>query len=557
VALRDLLVKFGIEVDGRQKLDDTDAKIRKTLSGVDALGRSLKRLGYYMTAGFLLRGIKSLVSGQLEAADAMKHNAEKLGITTDELQKYEYAASQTQVPTRELAVAMRFFNRSVGEAALGTKSAVKTFAQLGIHVKDAGGNVRPTNELLFEFSDKLKAVPSQALRTAYAMRTLGRGGSALLPVLQKGSKELKEIFKDVDELGGGFNDKFIQQSHEVDVQLRRLKMGWRSIYVAIATEVLPFVKRFTEHAIKNVKVLIDFAKHTYGVRTALAALASGGVLFGLIRLLRIFNPFKMGIKDLMMALLSNAPLVLFVTLLGLAYLAIDDLYTFMKGGDSVLGRFLDQIGGQGTALNFWYMLRDAWNQLKPTIEPVIAALKDFGIETIKALIDNLPAIISWGGQFATFVVAVIDSAITGVSTLGGLLAGVFSAGAEYIKGNFSAGDKAIDTAWDSALKKNEAWEHRLGAYGNLANTFSKIGDPKSIGQQPAPQQLKVTPSGGLNLPPPPPVQVHVTNNISGAGNPQATASAVGGATKTAVKGALAAHRDAFAAVNAGMPNPGY
>ena len=554
MALRDLLVRFGIDVDGREKLLETDVAIRRTILNAERLGGTLKRLGGFLIVGALVNGLKNFVEEQINAADALRHNAEKLGISTEELQKYQYAAQMMNVSTQETAVALRFFNRAVGEASLGTKSAVKVFDGLGIKVKDAGGNVRPTNELLFEFSDKLKTIPSQAQRTAYAMRTLGRGGSALLPVLQRGSDGLKEIFKDVDELGGGFNDAFIQAAHETDVQLKRLKMAWRGVYVAIATEVLPIIKRWTERSIVTAKHLIDLSEHTYGFRTALMALTAGAVILGLKRLLGIFNPFKASVKDVMMAMLANAPLVAFIALMTALYVVFDDFYTFLIGGDSVLGDFLNRLGGAGSAKKFREDLVAAFEKVGEALAPLMGQLAEFGLAALKAFADTIPYVIKWGGIVATAVVAVIDSAVSGLRSIITIVTGIpglFKKGADGIAGS----DSHILADLDA---QNSAWEKRMEAYGKVKDVFDSIGNPKLLTANQFPTRgMDVDKGGNINLPAPPPapmerpIQVQITNNISGT---SATPESISRATKDGVKSGLSQNRDTYAAVTAGGPS---
>ncbi len=555
MALRDLLAKFDIQVDGTQKLLSTDAQIRKTILGAERLGNTFKRLGSYLLVGTIINGIKNFIVGMVDQANALKYNAERLGITTDELQKYEYAAGLMGVSVKETTIAMRFFNRAVGEAQLGTKAAVKTFATLGVNLKDNNGQWKPTNELLFEASDRLKALPNQAQRTAYAMRLLGRNGSQFLPTFEKGSKALKEIFQDVDDLGGGFNAAFIEQSRTVNVELKRLKMAWTSIYVALATEILPVVKRWTMDAIKTAKAVIHLAKTTYGFRTALVALTIGSIYLGLKRLFALFGLGKFSIMNLFRALINNPGLVIFIGLITAAYLILDDLYTFMQGGDSIIGRFLDKIGGSGAALKFWHDMHDAFEKIVEALKPTIGGLKDFAKAAFQAFVDSVPQIIQWGAAIGTFVVSAIDSAISGLGELGTLIGGVFRAGKAYITGDFTGGDKALDTAFADIGKSNDAWQKRLGMYWNANAAVQGAFAPKPDANMIHPNDTGRE-GAGLPPPPPPPITVNQTLHVHGASDPHATASAVGSATKKVVKDAAAQQRDAWYAANAGMPATG-
>lgn len=558
VALRDLLVKFGVDVEGVEKLEITDEKLtvitkkaKEAGGAFDSFGGMVKKaIGTYL--GFAaVRALKNFAEGLVQQADQLKHNAERLGLSTDELQKYQYVSDQMQVPVQQTAVALRFFNRAVGEAALGTKSAVKVFSQLGVAVKDANGNVRPTDELLFEVADKLKNTNSQAVRTAYAMRLLGRGGSALLPVLQNGSAELRKMFKDVEELGGGFNENFVGIAHQTDVALKRLRMGWRSVYVAILTEVLPVFNKWIEGSIRNVKVLIDYAKHTYGIRTALMALAAGGVIAALTKLFSLFKIGKLGLKDILTLFVKYPLVAAFAAAVTLLYLAFDDLYTFLKGGDSVLGRFLDSIGGMGTALEVWRDLKQALLDVWEALKPAEGALKGVAKEMISAFVDSIPYIIKWGGVITMWVIDKLDAAITFMRQIGPAVSAAWA--------NFKGKDTSKEDA--EVLRLEEGYKARQAQYEEAAAAFRSITDPELR----ASRNFARTSPGGPDFAGPlqdpnagggAPVTVNVTNNITTTADPQATAKAAGDSTKRAVKDVVVRKRDAFNAVSAGQPVTG-
>ena len=547
MALRDLLVRFGIEVEGKKKIDEVDNSLKATLRNANAFGRSLKQIGTYLLVGTIVRGVKDFIVGQMQQADALKHNAERLGVTTDEMQKYEYVSGIVGVSAQQTAVGFRFLDRAVGEAALGTKSATKVFGQLGVDIYEQGTkNIKPTSEIIMELSDAFKRTPSQAIRVALAMRTLGRGGSSLLPMLQKGSVELKQMFDDVDMLGGGFNDTFVEAAHDADVSIRRLKMGWRSIFVAVASEVLPVFKKWVDQSIRNVKVMIDFAKHTYGVRSALVALTSGTVIFALMRLAKVLGLGKFTVMDFFKALMRNAPLMLFVAAVTALYLAFDDLYTFIKGGDSIIGRFMDQIGGAGTALRFWKELKSELERVKVILSPLGGTFKDLAFQLTRFMVDSLPDIIYWGTTFTLMVVGALDGAVTGIRELLTLWGG-FNDAVE------STSMAPLNEAFDKVGKLSDAWGKRMDLYHGVSDTVGRMSQPAEAlavdgGSFSLPEQQVRAGSGTRE-----PTQIKINQNIVINGDKGTTPAEIGKATSKGVKDGLAEHRDTYDAVGAGMP----
>jgi len=541
--LRDILARFGVEVEGQEKLRSVDDNLRNTLTTAKQLGNGLRALGTAFVAYRVIERVKEFVFGQVEQADQLKHNAERLGLTTDELQKYQYVAAVTQTTTEQAALAFRYFNRTVGEAALGTKSAAKTFNLLGIHVKDAGGKVRPTDELLLEFSDKLKAIPDEATRTAIAMRTLGRGGSSMLPALQMGSAELREMFKDVDALGGVMDKDFVDATHETDRALKLQVLSLSAVRTAIVRELLPWITNSIRTGIRWAKTFVDMSRHTYGVRTALIALAS--TLAGYVAAVQGFKLFTFMISN--PALAAGAAIVGAIAVaFGILYLAFDSLYTFLTDpkAKTIIGDWITANFGPETADLVRGDLLQAFKGVLEIVQKVADGFKNGGNDLFRMVVDSLPSIIKWGGVFTAFVLDLIDHGITSARNLFDILSHthVFGGGSQAER---DAVDKRVEERNAESLARKEK-------YDALARAFDFT---TPISRAPVPGvDVPGTGTGTREAKPgAAPINVHVETTIHNSTDPKATGKAVGDAVKQGVKDAAAQNRDAYAAVNQGNP----
>lgn len=567
MGLRDIFIRLGIQVDGAKKLDDTDKALTKTLTKAKSFGARLQSLGKLFLGGVLVNGIKNFIQDQITQADALKHSAESIGITTDELQKFQYVARLMQIPVQQITVAMRYFNRAVGEASFGGKAAATAFGRLGMKIRDGQGNIRPTDELLFEFADKLHAIPNEAQRTALAMRTLGRGGTAMLPALQEGSAALREMFADIEELGGGFDEDFINKAHEVVRQQQRLNMGWRTMVAAIGKVLLPVMAQWLQRSIKTVKNLIDFAHHTYFVRTALLALASATVIFALKKLFDLFAPAKTTVAEFMLSLLNNLPLVILAGLALIAYLAFDELFTGLKGGKTIIGDFLDSIGGAGTGKKFFDDLREALKGVSDALGPLADNFMKAGAAFIISFVDNMPGFIRFNIKLFGGLAQLIGTVITGVQTLGALTKGAWMGLGNLMLGDTKNAGKAIDEAGDKAFALNAAWEKTMKTVKAVMDVADKIPDlntPRLTPQALADSKDKAAAAevagiGRLDQAPAArPIVVNANTNITvnTNGDPKAAGDAVRKGVHQGIKDAHSRNRDTHAAVNMGQPQTG-
>ena len=122
--LRSLLVGWEIEVSGAEKLDKVEGSL-------DSIMTKLRRVATSLASVFVIKQMANFITDQIDAGAALSLTAEKLGITTDELERYRYAAGMSGVDTQAAERALMMFNRQLGEAEIGTKAAGKGIGELG------------------------------------------------------------------------------------------------------------------------------------------------------------------------------------------------------------------------------------------------------------------------------------------------------------------------------------------------------------------------------------------------------------------------------------------
>lgn len=72
-----------------------------------------------------------------------------------------------------------------------------------------------------------------------------------------------------------------------------------------------------------------------------------------------------------------APFVAAAAAIAAVGLVLDDVWTFIEGGDSALGRFIDSMFGTGTSAQFARALREEWELVVGSVERAIAAVANF------------------------------------------------------------------------------------------------------------------------------------------------------------------------------------
>lgn len=320
-ALREVVAIFGVDFDKEGNLKKGDKKI-------EGLTEQLGHFGKGLIAAFAVEKVFEFGKELLETADAVAKQSAALGISTEELQGWEHAAQLSGSSAEEFVSAFTKFTRNVSEASDAAGGpAAKAFKALGVSIKDSSGKLGAPIDLLDGVAAGLQNIEDPAKRTALVMDLFGKSGARLLPLLSEGPEGLKKLRAEVGELGGVFDTAFLENAQEVNDNIDRLKLGARGLAIQAIGPLLPDLVELSKDAIEITKSFIGWIKQTHITKSLVTGLAVTAIplLIGGLGTLATF------------AWEVVAPL-----------LALDDILTFLAGGDSLIGRGLEKAFGAGT-----------------------------------------------------------------------------------------------------------------------------------------------------------------------------------------------------------------
>lgn len=127
--------------------------------------------------------------------------ADRLGVGTEFLQKFQYAASQNGVASNEASIALQRFTRRVAEAKAKGGPLKETLDRLGISLNDSQGNAKSSEQVFQDFGKALSRMsdPADKLRTAFQF--LDTEGAKLTQLFRDGVPTIAEYGKEAEKLG--------------------------------------------------------------------------------------------------------------------------------------------------------------------------------------------------------------------------------------------------------------------------------------------------------------------------------------------------------------------
>ena len=226
-----------LQADLKDYQRDLGAAQKLTDTKLDAIERRGMQMGQGLRKGFdLAKGaaiafagavavekITQAITAGLEYASSLGEVAQQLGVTTDALQEYRYAASQAGLSQEEMDAALTQLTRRIGEAASGTKAQAEAFEKLGISTKDTSGNLLDAGTAIPLIADALQRIESPAERAAILMDLFGKSGQKLEPLLAGGAAGVNNLRDAAHKLGIVLSSEQIQKADDAADKLAALK----------------------------------------------------------------------------------------------------------------------------------------------------------------------------------------------------------------------------------------------------------------------------------------------------------------------------------------------
>ena len=363
--VRELIAKVGFKVDQQSA--------KNAGSAMDKI-KTAAKLAVGVFAAIKAGGaVGGLISDVTALGDSLDKLSQRLGVTPDSLQRIQHAANLSGVSIGEMQSGLMQLQRQSYQAARGSKEAEEGFARLGVSVRDSQGKFKDAETLLGEVADGLNRIPDETERTALAMTLLGRGGAAMKPMLNQGSKGIREMGDEVEALGAKMSSEAIANAVALTDNLARVGQVTQGLKNVIGNELIPIINSVTERFLEWYKASREWIQ--LKLRNAIQWVVKAGE--GLVKIWRtlwnwggrlwdvtkaLFGPLgKLAVGFALLAAVISSPALLIAVLA----LGLEDFITWLEGGESVIGDFL----GPASQFSSW------WEALDGILEDIESRFK--------------------------------------------------------------------------------------------------------------------------------------------------------------------------------------
>ena len=217
-------------------LEQAKADVAASTSSMSA---STKAIG----TGFIIAGALAVV-GMAKAV----HSVEALGTSTLNLQRVTgqtaQSASALLFVADKLGVSSQSLSAGFGLLSKNIDNGSKVLAKFGLVLTNADGTTKDFNTILGIAADKYVALGGGLTGAAFAQELFGRGGKALIPILEQGSAGLAAMEAEAQKYGLVLSQDTVNQVKSLMIAQRDLSASFQGLQVAIGTDLLPLVSGF-------------------------------------------------------------------------------------------------------------------------------------------------------------------------------------------------------------------------------------------------------------------------------------------------------------------------
>ena len=225
------------------KLPDGISKFTGGLGKIPA-STAAAAVGIAAVVAIVIKLEKKLMDVTKETAAAAKELqalSSQTGVSTTDLQAFQYAEDFIGVSSDQLADSLKDLTTKMSDAANGNEETAAKFDQLGVSIYDAQGNLRSSYDVFLDVIDGLGEMSNQAERDALAMGLINESAQKLNPLIEQGSGSLKKYAAEAENVGYILSNDQLKALTAVDEAQNRLLKSQEAVSKQISAEYAPYM----------------------------------------------------------------------------------------------------------------------------------------------------------------------------------------------------------------------------------------------------------------------------------------------------------------------------
>lgn len=226
-----VLLKQKLEDINNVKTTGISAKIKNFVSNLKA---------GTVVAGAVVGALFKITQNSAKAGGEIQDLADRLGVTAEQIQRYDYIAMQSGVDTEQLVKSMAKARDAIGTALTGTTNTATTALQNLFG--DLSRIPTSTEEGFNAIIEQLSKVEDSTLQAYYANEIFGeRLATDLIPYINNGSEKIRQLNAEFEELGSLTNEE-VQELADFDDKMNNLSKKIKNLTYNLGVALVPVLE---------------------------------------------------------------------------------------------------------------------------------------------------------------------------------------------------------------------------------------------------------------------------------------------------------------------------
>ena len=244
--LKSLKTQADTTTSGIQKIKDVADKV-----GTSAQTLAEKTRGLSAAAGGLVAGLGAMGIKSIQTADDLATLSARTGISTDMLQKFQFASDMVDVSTEELATAFQ-------KMKINMDKNPEAFEALGVAVTDVDGKFRPLEDVFYDVIGSLSQIDDETQRDITSMDIFGKGADTLATIIDDGGATLQEYSQKAQDLGLILDEDTIAKLTETGDQIDTLKATATATMTELGSKILTEMGPTLENLLGKIQDIVTW-----------------------------------------------------------------------------------------------------------------------------------------------------------------------------------------------------------------------------------------------------------------------------------------------------------
>lgn len=207
-----------------------------------------KTRGISMAAGGALVGLGGLAYNAVKGADELNTLAKQTGFSTEELQRFKYAADLVDVSMDDIVAATKKLKKAMG-------SDDDIFEKLGVSIRDSNGEMRDMRDVFYDSLRALSRVRNETERDTLAMELFGKSADELAGIIDDGGDALKYFG---DQAVGVLDADTLEKLNQMNDQLDQMKNNLVGAFTELGAKIAEVLGPKLEWLLGKIGEFVDW-----------------------------------------------------------------------------------------------------------------------------------------------------------------------------------------------------------------------------------------------------------------------------------------------------------